>query len=60
MPDPKYKRIMLKLSGEALMGGRRTGIDADVLASIADEIGEVHKLGVQIGSSSVAATSSAA
>jgi len=48
MPDPKYKRIMLKLSGEALMGGRRTGIDADVLATIADEIGEVHALGVQI------------
>ncbi len=47
MPDPKYHRILLKLSGEALMGGRRTGIDADVLAAIADEIGEVQRMGVQ-------------
>jgi len=45
---PKYKRILLKLSGEALMGGRRSGIDAEVLSDIADEIGEVHRLGVQI------------
>jgi uridylate kinase len=45
---PKYKRILLKLSGEALMGGRRSGIDADVLATIADEIVEVMQMGVQI------------
>jgi len=48
MMQPKYKRVLLKLSGEALMGGRRFGIDADVLAGIADEIGEVQKSGVQI------------
>jgi uridylate kinase len=48
MPEPKYKRILLKLSGEALMGGRRTGIDADTLAGIADEIADVQKMGVQI------------
>jgi uridylate kinase len=47
MADPKYHRILLKLSGEALMGGRRSGIDSEVLASIADEIGEVTKMGVQ-------------
>jgi uridylate kinase len=47
MPDPKYHRILLKLSGEALMGGRRSGIDSEVLATIADEIGEVQKMGVQ-------------
>jgi uridylate kinase len=47
-PSARYKRILLKLSGEALMGGRRTGIDAEVLATIADEIGEVHKMGVEI------------
>jgi uridylate kinase len=46
--SPKYKRILLKLSGEALMGGRRTGIDADVLADIADELGEVHNMGVEV------------
>ena len=45
---PKFKRILLKLSGEALMGGRRAGIDADVLATIADEIGEVQQMGVEI------------
>ena len=45
---PRYKRILLKLSGEALMGGRRTGIDADTIARIADEIVEVHHTGVQI------------
>ena len=48
MAQPKYQRILLKLSGEALMGGRRTGIDADVLSEIADEIKEVQQLGVQI------------
>jgi uridylate kinase len=45
---PKYKRILLKLSGEALMGGRRTGIDPDTLAGIADEIAAVRNEGVQI------------
>src|SRR6476469_997584 len=47
MPKPKYHRILLKLSGEALMGGRRTGIDADTLATIADEIMDVARMGVQ-------------
>src|SRR5947199_2448656 len=45
---PKYHRILLKLSGEALMGGRRTGIDAETLANIADEIVSVQREGVQI------------
>jgi uridylate kinase len=45
---PKYKRILLKLSGEALMGGRRTGIDAETLANIADEVVAVHNAGVEI------------
>jgi uridylate kinase len=48
MPDPRYKRILLKLSGEALMSGRRNGIDPETLASIADEIVEVQKAGVEI------------
>ena len=48
MAEPKYKRILLKLSGEALMGGRRTGIDAETLANIADELVEVQKMGVQM------------
>ena len=45
---PKYKRILLKLSGEALMGGRRFGIDFDILGNIADEIADVSRLGVQM------------
>jgi uridylate kinase len=48
MTAPRYKRILLKLSGEALMGGRRFGIDPDVLANIADEIVDAQKMGVEI------------
>src|SRR5438132_10035159 len=45
---PKYKRILLKLSGEALMGGRRTAIDPETLAGIADEIVAVQRAGVEL------------
>jgi uridylate kinase len=44
---PVYHRILLKISGEALMGERSFGIDPDVVARIADEIREVHELGVE-------------
>jgi uridylate kinase len=44
-----YKRIVLKLSGEALAGTRGFGLDADKVAEIAAELAEVHALGVQIG-----------
>jgi uridylate kinase len=46
--QPRYNRILLKLSGEALMGDKKYGIDADTLARIADEIADVHKSGVEI------------
>ncbi len=46
---PKYKRILLKLSGEALMGNRDFGIDPEMLRIYAAEIKEVHDLGVEIG-----------
>jgi uridylate kinase len=46
-PQPAYRRILLKLSGEALMGDRPFGIDPDVVARIADEIREVYALGVE-------------
>ncbi len=49
MATPKYKRILLKLSGEALMGGQEFGIDPKVLGQYAEEIKLVHDLGVQIG-----------
>lgn len=45
---PKYKRILLKLSGEALMGERKFGIDPETIASIADQIVEVQALGVEV------------
>ena len=43
-----YKRIVLKLSGEALAGDRGFGIDADRVAQITGEIAEVHGLGVEV------------
>jgi len=46
---PQYKRILLKLSGEALAGGKGFGIDPFITGQIADEIVQVHKAGVQIG-----------
>ncbi len=49
MTQPVYRRILLKLSGEALMGKRDFGLDHEVLGRIADEIGDVVGLGVQIG-----------
>jgi uridylate kinase len=47
-PTPRYKRILLKLSGEALMGDRKYGIDPDTLNAIASELRTVCELGVQI------------
>jgi uridylate kinase len=44
-----YKKILLKLSGEALAGNNGFGIDTDVLKVLATDIGEIHKMGVQIG-----------
>ena len=44
----KTKRILLKLSGEALMGDKAFGINRDTLKSIVGEISEVVKLGVQL------------
>lgn len=45
----KYKRILLKLSGESLMGKKEFGIDSSVLKQYADEIKSVKELGVEIG-----------
>ena len=46
-PKPAYTRVLLKLSGEALLGKLSYGIDFDRALSIAQEIKEVHDLGVQ-------------
>jgi uridylate kinase len=45
---PIYRRIVLKLSGEALMGTQHFGIETGVLRNIAEQISEVHRLGIQI------------
>ena len=46
--EPKYKRILIKLSGEALAGERGVGIDVETVKTIAKEIAEVHSSGVEI------------
>ena len=48
MSETKYKRILLKLSGEALAGDGKKGIDPNVLGEICDEIKKVKQLGVEI------------
>ncbi len=48
MPKPKYKRILLKLSGEALAGERGFGIDAPTLGKVCDSIKKVADMGVEI------------
>lgn len=45
---PVYNRILLKLSGEALLGSQEHGIDAETCASFASQIKEVRALGVQV------------
>ena len=49
MPDrPTHKRVLLKVSGEALMGRREYGLDTDTLARIAADVGDVVQMGVQV------------
>jgi uridylate kinase len=48
MSTPKYKRILIKLSGEALMGDDSYGINRDVIDRIVSEIGDVTQLGVEV------------
>ncbi|GFN23858.1 MAG: UMP kinase [Thermoanaerobacteraceae bacterium] len=48
MGKPKYKRVVLKLSGEALAGNQGFGIDQDTISSIAEQIKEVRDLGVDV------------
>ena len=48
MPSPIYKRILLKLSGEALMGNQGFGVDPLMAVKVAEELKEVHSLGVEM------------
>lgn len=49
MPPSQYKRVLLKLSGEALMGEQGLGIDPKIVENIASEIKEVNGMGVEMG-----------
>ena len=49
MPAPRYKRVLLKLSGEVLAGGGGFGIDPARVSALAEEIAEVHASGVELG-----------
>lgn len=48
VPTPKYSRVVLKLSGEALAGEKGYGIDPEIIYNIAQQVREVAELGVQI------------
>ena len=48
MPDLKYKRVLLKLSGEALAGEKKQGIDEKTVGEICDQIKNLIKMGVQV------------
>lgn len=45
---PKYKRILIKLSGEALAGAQGHGIDESVISGVVEEIAQIHAMGVEI------------
>ena len=47
-PQPNYRRVLLKISGEALMGSREYGLDFETVARIARDVSAVHRLGVEI------------
>ena len=49
MPEPQYKRILLKVSGEALAGEASRGLDFDVIGRVCDVIKKCNEAGVQVG-----------
>ena len=49
MDQPKYKRVLLKISGEALAGEKKFGLDFEVMYRVADVIRECVEMGVQVG-----------
>ena len=48
MSKAKYKRVLIKISGEALAGPMKTGIDTKTLSSICDNIKEIFEMGIEI------------
>ena len=49
MSDAKYKRVLLKLSGEALAGEQKTGVNVETVGKICDKIKEIINMGVEVG-----------
>ena len=49
MSDVKFKRILVKLSGEAMMGSQGSGIDPQMLDKLAKELSRLHDKGVELG-----------
>jgi uridylate kinase len=47
-PKPRYRRVLLKMSGEALLGGREFGLERRVLHTLAGEVKEAHDTGIEI------------
>ncbi len=47
--EPKFKRVLLKISGEALAGDKHFGFDADFMGKVVDQLVEIHKMGVEVG-----------
>lgn len=49
MPEPAYKRILLKISGEALAGDKKTGLDFEFIGKVCDVLKQCSEAGVQVG-----------
>ena len=49
MQEPKYKRVLLKISGEALAGSQHRGLDFEIIGLVCDEVKKCVDLGVQVG-----------
>ena len=49
MEEPKYKRILLKISGEALAGDKKTGLDFGVIGAVCDVVKRCNEMGVEVG-----------
>ena len=46
--EPKYKRVILKISGEALAGDKHVGLDEEMLDKVALEVKQIRDMGVQV------------
>ncbi len=47
--EPKFKRVLLKISGEALAGDNHFGFDVDFMNKVVDQLVEIHRMGVEVG-----------